>query len=72
MIKFKMKIDCGNEERARIINDSLKIDNEDYIKSEVDGKYVLAYGRAEEVLSALHTINDFLSCLQLALELSEI
>jgi len=63
-----MKIDCGNEEKAKIVNNALKVDNKGYIKSYVEGKYIFAEGRGD-ALSIIHTINDFLSCLQMALKL---
>ncbi|MCD6512439.1 MAG: hypothetical protein J7K61_02415 [Thermoplasmata archaeon] len=66
MAKFEIKIDCREEEKARIINDSLKIDNESYIQSHVEGRYIIARGESKDMLSILNTINDFLSCLTLS------
>ncbi|RLD44003.1 MAG: hypothetical protein DRI88_10190 [Bacteroidetes bacterium] len=68
-MKLSVKIDCGSERKAKIINEALKIDNERYIESHVEGKYIVAKCEGE-ALSLLHTINDFFSCLQLAIELA--
>ena len=68
MIELEIKIECGDEKKAKIINDSIKVDNEGYVKSYVRKKYVIAKMKGD-ALSLLHTFNDFISCLQLSFEL---
>jgi len=67
MIELEVRVDCGNEKNARRINDAVKIDNEGYVESVAKGKYVIGRMKGEP-LSLLHTFNDFISCVQLALE----
>ena len=69
MIEFEIKIDCGSNKKAKIVNEALKIDNERYIESFVVGKFIIAKGKARDGMSMLHTLNDFFSCLNLAIEL---
>ncbi len=68
MLELLIKIDCGSAAKAKIVNEALKIDNERYIESRVDGKHIVATCRGD-AMSLVHTLNDFFSCLQLAMEL---
>ena len=49
-----------------IINRAVSIDNERYIASKPNGTFIEAEAEAESILSLLHTIDDFLSCVSLA------
>lgn len=69
MARFEIKIDCGDEKTAGIINASIKIDNDRHISSYVEGKYIIASGEEDNLMSILNTINDFLSCLSLSKEI---
>ena len=68
MLELLIKIDCGSVAKAKIVNEALKIDNERYIESRVEGKHIVAICRGN-AMSLVHTLNDFFSCLQLAMEL---
>ena len=63
-----LEIECGTARKAKIINEALKVDNEGYVESVVKGSVIKARTKAQNLLSLLHTINDFLSCLSLAQE----
>ncbi len=65
-VKCKLLIECESKREAMIINESLKVDNERYIFTRVKGNFIEAKAEAKEILSLLHTIDDFLSCLSVA------
>ena len=67
-IKCEIEIECRNEEEARMIEKALRVDNERYIETSVNGRNVVAKLEEKNALSALHTINDFMACLQLSME----
>lgn len=65
-VRCKIWIDCTTPEHAAIINRAVSIDNERYIASKPNGTFIEAEAEAESILSLLHTIDDFLSCVSLA------
>jgi len=67
-IKCRIEVECGSRREAEILNRALRVDNEGYISSSVAGKVLVAEVEENNAMSLLHTINDFLSCLQLAVE----
>lgn len=69
-IKCKIFIECKNEKIAKIVNESVQIDNESYIKSWVENNFINVVIESNKFLSVLHTLDDFLSCLSLAIEIS--
>ncbi len=68
-VKCEIYIECKNKEIANLINKALSIDNERYIKTEVRENYIIAKAEAENIMSLLHTLDDFLSCLSLAMKI---
>lgn len=65
-VRCKIWIKCKSEEEAEMLNDTIKIDNERYIESKATGNYIEAEAKANDILSILHTLDDFLACLSLA------
>lgn len=68
-VKCKVLIECESIEKAEIINNSIKIDNEDYVKTEVKENFILAEIETDKILSLLHTLDDFLSCISLSIKI---
>ncbi|HEC77454.1 MAG TPA: hypothetical protein ENI33_09430 [Thermoplasmatales archaeon] len=68
-VKCKVLIECESIEKAEIINNSIKIDNEDYVKTEVKENFILAEIETDKILSLLHTLDDLLSCISLSIKI---
>ena len=66
-IKCKLCIEMRDEHEAKLVNDSIEMDNEGYIVSQVRGNSIEATAAGDDVLSMLHTLDDFLSCLSLVI-----
>ncbi|KAA0002967.1 MAG: hypothetical protein FE048_02620 [Thermoplasmata archaeon] len=72
-----MKIHCEillkyeSEEEAKNIEKALSIDNEEFIRTYVKGNEVRGEIKGKNILSLLHTLNDFLSCLSVAERIME-
>jgi|Deesub1362A_J573_1020465.scaffolds.fasta_scaffold16385_2 tRNA threonylcarbamoyladenosine modification (KEOPS) complex Pcc1 subunit len=71
-VKCKIWIKCKSEKEAKMLNDAIKIDNERYIESKARGNYIEAEAKANDILSILHTLDDFLACLSLAQQSIEV
>ncbi len=67
-----MKIQCRfifeypTIQNARVIYQSLQIDNQNFLKSWIRGKQIEVEITGLSIPSILHTLNDFLSCLTVA------
>lgn len=68
-VKCRVLIECENSEKAKVINGSIKIDNEGYLETKVEGNFILAEIETDKILSLLHTLDDFLSCLSLSIKI---
>ncbi|MEM1513733.1 MAG: KEOPS complex subunit Pcc1 [Candidatus Thermoplasmatota archaeon] len=68
-VKCKIKIEFKSKEEARNVNEVLKIDNEKYISTKVNGKFIEAEIEANKIMSIIHTLDDFFSCLKEAIEI---
>ncbi len=66
--EFELKIECRSNKEAMVVNRALKIDNEGYVKSHVNGNCIIAEGKSDNLLSILNTLNDFFSCMKVAIE----
>lgn len=65
-IKGKLLIECKN---AEIINEAIKLENEGFIKTRVKKNLIEAESMANNPLSLLHTLDDFLNCVALAMKI---
>jgi len=60
-----------NENIAKDIQQSLRIDDDSFITSKVEDNIVYAAIRSKSLSSFLHTIDDYLSCLAVAEHIME-
>lgn len=74
-IALAVKVTClltfsyGSEEEARRILSSVQTDNVDFVKTHLDGNSLVSEISADGLMSLLHTLNDYLSCLTVAEEI---
>ena len=67
-----MKIHCRfifdypNQNTAEKIRDALEVDNYKFIQTEIKNHQLIANIESKSVMSLLHTIEDYLSCLTTA------
>ena len=61
-----LEFSFSSEEEADILLQSIRIEDECYIKTSRDGCIIRAEAEAENPQSLLHTLNDYLSCLAAA------
>ena len=71
-----MKMKCTfvfeypDKKTASIIQESLRLDNKDYISTTIRGNILKAEVATSSIPSLLHTINDFLACITVAEQLA--
>ena len=65
-LECKFVLEYDDENKAKIIRESLEPDNEDYIEIVQKGSELKATCEAETPKELLHTIDDFLACLTIS------
>ncbi len=65
-VHCRIELEYPSEEVASRIHKSVELDNAGYVRSEVRGRTILAEAGAPSLRSLVHTLDDFLSCLNVA------
>lgn len=74
-IALAVKVTClltfsyGTEEEAKKVLSSVQTDNVDFVKTHLEGSSIVSETSADGIMSLLHTLNDYLSCLTVAEEI---
>ncbi|MEA3558152.1 MAG: KEOPS complex subunit Pcc1 [Candidatus Thermoplasmatota archaeon] len=61
--RISLTIELDSEEQAQRVSRSLSVDDDDNVKTEVDGKKVIGEVRAGSVPGARRAADDWLACL---------
>ena len=66
MIRCTIVLEYSDRKSALSIYNSVKPDNEGYVKGRVDDKRLVFEISGKEAMSLSHTVNDLLSCVKAA------
>lgn len=66
MYSAVLEFNLGSEEKAGKLLDSLKTDNEGYVKSSIEGNKIILKIGSDNIASLRNTIDDLLACADLA------
>lgn len=61
-------IEFDDANKARTVLKSIEVDNFDFVKSKIDGKKLEACIKTNSVSSLLHTLDDYLACVSVAIK----
>jgi tRNA threonylcarbamoyladenosine modification (KEOPS) complex Pcc1 subunit len=61
-VRCELQLEFDTNESAERIHRSVELDNQGYIATRVDGKFIHAEIEADSLNSLLHTLDDFLAC----------
>ena len=67
-----MKAECtlefifDSESQAVAIAGSLKVDDENFVQTKVDGNKITAIIKADSIPSLIHTTDDYMACMSIA------
>lgn len=67
MNRAELRICFASEEEALLVAKAVELENLGYVEMEVEKNEIIASAQAENLLSLLHTLDDFLACATLAL-----
>jgi hypothetical protein len=60
-----------NKEEAEGVLAAVQTDNEEYVKTRLEGSSIMSEVSAKSIPSLMHTLDDYLSCLTVAEEIIE-
>jgi tRNA threonylcarbamoyladenosine modification (KEOPS) complex Pcc1 subunit len=60
-------IEFDDTEKVKTVLKSIEVDNFDFVKSKINGKKLEAQIKANSVSSLLHTLDDYLACVSVAM-----
>jgi len=61
-------IEFDDLEKVKTVLKSIEVDNFDFVKSKIKGKKLEAQIKANSVSSLLHTLDDYLACVSVAMQ----
>jgi tRNA threonylcarbamoyladenosine modification (KEOPS) complex Pcc1 subunit len=67
-VSCEIVIDLGDVEKVKTVLKSIKVDDFDFVKSKVSGKRLEAKIKANSISSLIHTLDDYLSCVSVAMK----
>jgi tRNA threonylcarbamoyladenosine modification (KEOPS) complex Pcc1 subunit len=65
-VRCIIDIEYPSEKVAKDVHRSVELDNEGYVKTEVNGNLMHVEALADSLNSLIHTLDDFLSCVRVA------
>ena len=70
-VRCKLRLSYGSEEEARRILSSVETDNLGYVTSRLVGSTIISEIVADNIMSLVHTLDDYMSCLAVAEQVIE-
>ena len=67
-VACKIVIEFEDIKSVKNVQKSIKVDNYDFVESNINGKKLEATIKAKSVSSLLHTLDDYLSCVSVAVK----
>lgn len=67
-VSCEIVIDLGDVGKVKTVLKSIKVDDFDFVKSKVSGKRLEAKIKANSISSLIHTLDDYLSCVSVAMK----
>ena len=61
-------IEFDDVESVKTVQKSIEVDNFDFVESKINGKKLEAQIKASSVSSLLHTLDDYLACVSVAMK----
>jgi tRNA threonylcarbamoyladenosine modification (KEOPS) complex Pcc1 subunit len=65
-VSCKLEFDYGSEEEAKAVLKAVEVDNEEFVKTTLEGKKLTSIVESESLPSLIHTLDDYLSCVSVA------
>lgn len=70
-ITCRLELEFEDRETARSIHEAVKLDNEGYIESRVEGSKLVAETGSDNIMTVRNTLDDYLACVTVAQKASQ-
>ena len=67
-VACEIVIEFNDIDKAKTVLKSIEVDNLDFVNSKINGKKLEATIKASSVSSLLHTLDDYLACVSVAMK----
>jgi tRNA threonylcarbamoyladenosine modification (KEOPS) complex Pcc1 subunit len=67
-VACEIVIEFDDIDKAKTVLKSIEVDNLDFVNSKINGKKLKATIKASSVSSLLHTLDDYLACVSVAMK----
>ena len=68
-VKCSLSIDLDDVKKAEAVLKSVQVDDFDFVKSKINKKQLEAVIESDSVSSLLHTLDDYLACVSVAMKI---
>jgi len=68
-VKCSLSIDLDDVKKAENVLKSVQVDDFDFVKSKINKKQLEAVIESDSVSSLLHTLDDYLACVSVAMKI---
>ncbi len=65
-VRCRLELEFEDHETARGIHEAVKLDNEGYIESRVEGNKLVAETGSDNIMTLRNTLDDYLACVSVA------
>ena len=65
-VSCKLEFSYGSEEEAKAVLKAVVVDNEEFVKTSLEGTKLLSIVESESIPSLIHTLDDYLACVSVA------
>jgi hypothetical protein len=65
-VECTLKIDFRNPDEVKMIVNSVKVDDFDFVKTSISENTLVAEIKSKSITSLLHTLDDYIACVSVA------
>lgn len=65
-LSCKLEFTYESEEEAKAVLKAVEVDNEEFVKTSLEGKKLLSKAESDSIPSLIHTLDDYLACVSIA------
>ncbi len=70
-VRCEVVIDFDDSEKAKTVLRSIRVDDFDFVKSKINNNRLEAAIKAKSISSLIHTLDDYLACISVAMKIVE-
>jgi hypothetical protein len=65
-LSCKLEFSYGSEKEAKAVLKAVEVDNDEFVKTTLEGAKLLSIVESDSIPSLIHTLDDYLACVSVA------